>query len=174
MTAYRRLRVPGATYFFTVTLADRNSGILIDRISELRRAFRLTMDERPFVCDAAVILPDHLHTIWTLPEGDADFSTRWRLIKSRFSRASGIRSPIGASQCAKQERGVWQRRFWEHCIRDETDFVAHLSYCWGNPVKHGYVSSPMAWPFSSIHRDRLNGRVPMEWIGEPEGDFGEP
>ena len=163
MTNYRRLRTPGATYFFTVALADRSSSLLLREIEVLRRAFSLTMQERPFHCTAAVILPDHLHTVWTLPPGDADFSTRWRLIKSRFSRATGIHAPRGASQHQKQERGVWQRRFWEHTIRDEDDYRHHIAYCWGNPVKHGFVTRAADWPYSSIHRDIKAGLVDADW-----------
>ena len=173
MTNYRRFKSCGATYFFTVALADRTSDSLVRRISYLRKAVKTTMKERPFQCEAAVILPDHLHMIWTLPKSDSDFSTRWRLIKSRFSIATGLKNPKSHSQYKKQERGVWQRRFWEHCIRDEADFSAHVAYCWGNPVKHGLVKRPADWPFSSIHRDRRLGRVPAEWA-QTQGDFGEP
>ena len=174
MTAYRRLHVPGARYFFSLALADRGSDTLTAHIGDLRRAVAVTMRERPFSIKAAVILPDHLHMIWMLPPGDADFSTRWRLIKSRFSIAVGVRTPRSPSQVRKGERGLWQRRFWEHCIRDEADFAAHLAYCWGNPVKHGYVARPVDWPYSSIHRDRLHGLVPPEWSGDGDGPFGEP
>lgn len=174
MTNYRRMRRPGGSYFFTVALADRSSDLLVRRVDDLRVAVAKTMGERPFRCDAAVVLPDHLHMIWTLPPGDADYSTRWRLIKTRFSRATGLRMPRNASQRAKRERGVWQRRFWEHCIRDEADFNGHLTYCWGNPVKHGLVQNPVDWPWSSIHRDRRLGRVPSEWGGAAVDRFGEP
>lgn len=174
MTNYRRLKTRGGTYFFTAALSERGSDLLVRQIDTLRRAVGVTMMERPFDCKAAVILPDHLHMIWTLPEGDADFSTRWRLIKARFSRGSGVHEPRSRSQMLKQERGVWQRRFWEHQIRDEADFATHIRYCWGNPVKHGLVKSPADWPFSSLHRDRARGIVPSEWAEEPEGNFGEP
>lgn len=174
MTNYRRLRTPGATYFFTVALADRSSSLLIQQVESLRRAFAQTRAERPFECRASVILPDHLHMIWTMPEDDADFSTRWRLIKSRFSRVSGIFNPRGLSQRRKNERGVWQRRFWEHRIRNEADYNAHDQYCWGNPVKHGLVAHPMDWAFSSIHRDAQKGLVPPDWSGDVQGKFGEP
>lgn len=174
MTSYRRVRVPGGRYFFTVNLADRSAGGLVRNIGALRQAFRVTMAERPFACDAVVILPDHLHAVWTLPEGDADFSTRWRLIKSRFSRSVGGGAPRSPSQWAKQERGIWQRRFWEHYLRDESDFAAHVRYCWGNPVKHGLVARAVDWPYSSIHRDIRAGRVEAEWCGQVlEGVFGE-
>lgn len=191
MPAYRRIRRPGATYFFTVALADRSSDLLIRRIADLRSAVALTMSERPFRCDAAVILPDHLHMVWTLPTGDADYSTRWGAIKARFSmslRRAGFTPPprfpqvrsgryAGVNPGLRHDKGevaIWQRRFWEHCIRDEADFGAHVAYCWGNPVKHGLVARATDWPHSSIHRDRRKGRVPPEWGGEVEGEFGEP
>jgi putative transposase len=175
MTSYRRARVAGASYFFTVVLADRRADTLVGRIGALREAFRATRAERPFRCAAVVVLPDHLHAVWTLPQDDADFSTRWRLIKSRFSRSVGLRTPQTASQRAKQERGIWQRRFWEHMIRDEADFARHVRYCWANPVKHGLVARPVDWPFSSIHRDIRLGLADPQWSGEaPEGGFGEP
>ena len=151
MTNYRRLRVAGGTYFFTVNLANRGSTTLTDHIEALREAVRVTRSERPFGIDAAVVLPDHLHMIWTLPGGDADFSTRWRLIKSRFSMAVGVHAPRTGSQSAKGERGVWQRRFWEHVIRDEADYEAHVRYCRENPVKHGFVERAEDWSWSSLH-----------------------
>ncbi|MEL7026964.1 MAG: transposase [Pseudomonadota bacterium] len=125
---------------------------MVDEIERLSDAVRLTRAEQPFGIDAWVVLPDHLHCVWTLPAGDRDFSTRWRLIKSRFSR--GL--PMGrrrASHIARDERGVWQRRFWEHHTRDEADYAAHLRYCWTNPVKHGFVERPEDWPYSSVHSD---------------------
>ena len=177
MTNYRRAKVSGGSYFFTVALADRSSSILVDCIEDLRASYALTKSERPFRCDAFVVLPDHVHAVWTLPKGDADFSTRWRLIKARFSRAVTCRmggfhpSP---SKRRKGEIGLWQRRFWEHCIRDAADHAAHVRYCWGNPVKHGYVERAVEWPYSSIHRDMRAGRVDAEWSGmSPEGAFGE-
>jgi putative transposase len=174
MTAYRRLRLPGRSYFFTVALANRGSDTLTREIGALRAAVARTRAERPFRVDAMVILPDHLHAIWTLPDGDADFPTRWRLIKTRFTRAVGGDLPRSLSQRAKGERGLWQRRYWEHCIRDAGDFDLHLRYCWANPVRHGYVERPAQWPYSSIHRDIGAGRVEPEWSGRLEdGDFGE-
>jgi putative transposase len=174
MTSYRRVRIGGASYFFTVALADRAATTLVDRIEALRAAFRATQAERPFVCEAIVILPDHLHAVWTLPPGDADFSTRWRLIKTRFSRETGLRGPRSASERVKHERGLWQRRFWERCLRDDADLETHVRYCWGNPVKHGLVARPVDWPFSSIHRDVRLGRVDAAWSGGVIGGaFGE-
>lgn len=174
MTNYRRVHIKGASYFFTVALCDRNSATLVERVGVLRSAFRVTRAERPFAIDAIVVLPDHLHAVWTLPDGDADFSNRWRLIKARFSRGTGEFAPGSASRRAKQERGVWQRRFWEHCIRDETDFTRHVQYCWGNPVKHGLVARAVDWPWSSIHRDIGAGRVDPQWAADAEdGRYGE-
>ena len=174
MTSYRRFRQPGGSYFFTVNLADRRAPILVRHVDALRRAYAQTLAERPFHCDAFVVLPDHVHAVWTLPPGDADFSTRWRLIKSRFSRQIRLTRPRSSSKHDKQERGIWQRRFWEHAIRDEADYRAHIEYCWGNPVKHGYVSQPADWPYSSIQRDIRAGRVAPEWSGGlTNGDFGE-
>ncbi|MCB1330412.1 MAG: transposase [Maritimibacter sp.] len=174
MTNYRRVSIPGGTFFFTVALADRTASTLVDRIDALRRAFDATRRERPFRTDAFVVLPDHLHAVWTLPEDDADFSTRWRLIKTRFVREIGASAPRSASKHAKAERGVWQRRFWEHAIRDETDLAMHVRYCWGNPVKHGLVARATDWPFSSIHRDVRAGRVDPQWAGPVlDGAFGE-
>lgn len=177
MPNYRRARIPGASYFFTLALADRNSSLLTDRIDELRCAYAETVRVEPVFCDAMVILPDHLHAVWTLQPGDAGFSERWRKIKHRFSRKVGRTAHptrLSASKIAKRERGLWQRRFWEHVIRDEADYRAHVAYCWGNPVKHGLVETAVDWPFSSIHRDIRLGRVDPEWAGGVvEGQFGE-
>ncbi len=152
MTIYLRPHVPGASIFFTVTLQERGTRLLVEHVARLREAVAVTRAERPFQIDAWVVLPDHMHCVWTLPEGDRDFSTRWRLIKSRFSRALPMGN-LRQSHHARQERGIWQRRFWEHHIRDEGDRLAHVNYCWVNPVKHGLVERPEDWPYSSIHRD---------------------
>ena len=174
MSRYIRARVPGATWFFTVNLADRSSSALVDDINILRHAVAGVRRMRPFHIDAMVVLPDHLHAVWTLPEGDSDFSTRWKEIKTTFTKTSGRVGWRSPSKRAKGERGVWQRRFWEHVIRDETDYRRHLEYCWSNPVKHGLVATAMAWPYSSIHRDVQLGRVSPEWSGTcADGDFGE-
>ena len=152
MANYLRPRIQGATIFFTVALADRQSDLLTRKIAQLRTAVRVTRAERPFDIEAWVVLPDHLHCIWRLPAGDHDFSTRWRLIKSRFSRTQPL-GPRRPSHHARNERGLWQRRFWEHHIRSTTDFATHLSYCWNNPVRHGLTQSPHDWPYSSVHTD---------------------
>jgi putative transposase len=157
MSRYLRPRVPGASVFFTVTLADRSSRLLVDQVDALREAVRATMAERPFRIDAWVVLPEHLHALWTLREGDADYSVRWRLIKTRLSRGLPV-GPLRASHEARKERGIWQRRFWERHIRDENDFRTHIRYCWFNPLKHGLVERPEDWPYSSVHRDNRQGK----------------
>lgn len=157
MSEYRRPRQHGALIFFTVALADRRSDVLVREVGRLREAVAAVRRERPFGIEAFVVMPDHLHTVWRMPEGDADYSTRWRLIKSRFSRGLPI-GALRASHVARQERGIWQRRFWEHHIRDEGDLAAHVRYCWFNPVKHGFVERPEEWPYSSVHRDMRLGK----------------
>ena len=163
MPNYRRARVRGATFFFTVVLAERDSSLLTERIEDLRRAYVATTATMPVHCDAMVVLPDHMHAVWTLPQGDGNYSERWRKIKFRFSRAVGCRFPRSASKIAKRETGIWQRRFWEHTIRDETEFAQHVDYIHYNPVKHGLVGCPKDWPFSTIHRYVANGAYPSDW-----------
>src|SRR5258708_4893142 len=128
MTGYRRNFTAGGSFFVTVNLAERRLRLLTQHIDELRTAFRETRRHHPFAIDAVVVLPDHLHTIWTLPEGDADFATRWRLIESAFSRSVATGERISDSRAAKGERGIWQRRYWEHTIRDDNDFERHGLY----------------------------------------------
>ena len=140
--------------FFTVVTENRKP-ILIDNIDRLRTAFKLCLSRHPFEIEAIVILPNHLHTIWKLPENDVDFSTRWMTIKRKFS--SGLpRRPVSCSMLKKREKGVWQRRFWEHYIRSETDWKNHINYIYNNPVKHNYVSSPEEWPYSLFHQTFKN------------------
>jgi putative transposase len=150
MVRYRRNFLPGGTFFFTVTLADRQSTLLTDQVSLLRDAFRKASAERPFEIDAIVVLPDHLHAILTLPEGDADFPHRWRRIKSIFTKRVLYHAKTIASR-DHTGRLLWQRRYWEHTIRDETDFSRHVDYIHFNPTKHGLVSNPLDWPHSSLH-----------------------
>ena len=157
MSRYLRPRRPGASVFFTVAPADRRAATLVDWVDRLRSAVRATMAERPFHIDAWVVLPDHLHAIWNFPEGDTDHATHWRLIKSRVSRGLPV-GPLWDSHVARQERGIWQRRFWERHIRDDRDFAAHLQCCRFNPVKHGLVERPEDWPWSSVHRGSRLGR----------------
>ena len=158
MSQYRRLKLPGATWFFTVNLAERGSARLIEHIDLLRAAYRTTASEHPLVCDAMVILPDHLHAVWTLPPGDSDYSTRWRKIKARFTHATGLRAPYSWSKERKREAGLWQRRFWEHCIRDEAEYRRGVAYCLTDPVHHGLAKAPEDWTFSTIHRGIRAGR----------------
>jgi len=125
--------------------------------------------------DAFVVLPDHLHTIWSLRPDDSDFSTRWRLIKNRFAKTLPKYEELTPARVRRNERGIWQRRFWEHLIRDEADFARHVEYCYINPMKHGLVTRVRDWPFSSFHRDVRTGLFPEDWGGDTEmiGDFGE-
>ena len=147
--------------------------MLTEHIDELRTAFRETRRHHPFTIDAMVVLPDHLHTIWTLPEADASFAMRWRLIKTAFSRSLPIGERISDSRVAKGERGIWQRRYWEHTIRDENDFARHVDYIHINPVKHGLVLRVRDWPHSSFHRMVRLGIYPEDWAGDVSHDAGE-
>lgn len=153
MSCYTRPRLPGATVFFTVCLAARGSDLLVRHVDILRDVARRTRRDKPFRIDAWVVLPDHMHCIWTLPEGDADYSNRMGMLKARFSREMGLMERR-QSQVARREHGIWHRRFWEHHIRDEADLTAHLRYCWANPVKHGLVARPEDWPFTSYRKER--------------------
>ncbi len=195
MVRYRRNFIAGGTYFFTVTLADRTSSALVDDVSALRMAFRIARHERPFTVDAIVILPEHLHAIWTLPSGDSDFSGRWRRIKAHFTHrlaAAGtgptpsppmsglpdigaLTAEVGYSRL-RGEYALWQRRFWEHTIRNDKDFVRHVDYVHFNPVKHALVSWACDWPYSSFHVYVRRGLLPADWAGdvdEARMDFGE-
>jgi putative transposase len=176
MTSYRRNFVPGGSFFFTVNLKERRLNLLTSHIEALRTPFRETRRRHPFTIDAIVVLPDHLHTAWTLPEGDADFASRWRLIKSAFSRGIGPGEQISASRAAKGERDIWQRRYWKHTIRDEDDFARHIDYVHINPVKHGLVARVRDWQPSSFHRMVSLGIYPDDWAGDLSdrgSDFGE-
>lgn len=160
MSSYIRRRVPGGTVFFTLRLADPASRLLVDRVGDLRAAFALTRARWPFDIDCAVVLPAELHMIWTLPEGDADYSARWRLIKSAFSgQIPAAEVPPRPSLARKGERGIWQRRFWEHQIRDEGDLALHRHFILTAPVRAGLVRRPGDWPHSSLARDALRGQA---------------
>src|SRR4051812_27704856 len=150
MIFYRRNRIGGASYFFTVNLEDRRSHLLVENIGALRCALRYVRQRHPFSLDAIVVLPDHLHAIWTLPDGDSDYPMRWRLIKSVFSRALPCGETLSTSLAEKRERGIWQRRYWEHTLRDEKDVARHNDYIHFNPVKHGLVARVGEWPYSSF------------------------
>jgi putative transposase len=161
MVRYRRNHLPGGTYFFTVTLANRRSTALVDRADALREAFRSTKAIAPFDIDAIVILPDHLHAILTFPQDDADYPNRWRRIKSHFTSAivaAGL--PLVAD--ARGEYRLWQRRYWEHTIRDDDDFARHVDCIHINPVKHGLVARVVDWPHSSFHPYVRNGYLPQQ------------
>jgi len=176
MTGYRRNFVVGGCLFFTVNLAGRRRRLLTENIDVLRTALRETQRRHPFSIDAMVVLPDHLHAVWTLPDGDADFSTRWRLVKTSFSWKLAVEEPVSTSRAGKGERGIWQRRYWEHTIRDENDFRRHIDYIHINPVKHGLVTRVSDWPYSSFHRMVRESVYPEDWAGDAaglEGEFGE-
>jgi putative transposase len=174
MTNYRRNFICGGSFFFTANLAERRLRLLVDYIDLLRQAFRYVRRRHPFDIEAIVVLPDHLHAIWTLPEGDADFALRWRLIKSMFSRGLPAGERRSASRAEKGERGIWQRRYWEHTLRDEEDFARHADYIHFNPVKHGYVSRVPDWPYSSFHRMVRFGVYPLDWAGDAADARAEP
>jgi putative transposase len=163
MSQYTRSHVPGGTFFFTAALLERRLASLTDHIGHLREAFRMVRSKRPFQVDAIVILPDHLHCIWTLPQDDTDYSTRWRLIKTRFAACIPAGERLSARRAAKGERAIWQRRFWEHTIRDEADYSAHVDYIHFNPVKHGYALRAADWPHSSFHRFVANSLLSEDW-----------
>jgi putative transposase len=172
MRRYVRSWTPGATYFFTLTLQERGSRHLVDHVAALRAAFTAVKVRRPFQIDAMVVMPDHLHALWTLPEDDADFATRWMLIKKAFTLATASDVPRRGS---KGERSLWQRRYWEHQIRDKDDFARHVDYIHFNPVKHGFVQRAGDWPHSSFHRFVADGRIAADWglAAETTGHFGE-
>lgn len=165
MVRYRRNRVEAGTFFFTLTLEDRRSTALIDHVDALRAAFRVAQHERPFMIDAVVVLPDHLHAILTLPEKDADFTGRWRRIKGHFS-SSLLKVGIAIKRHANGELALWQRRYWEHTVRDESDFARHVDYIHYNPVKHGLVTRVQDWPHSSFHLYVRRGILPEDWAGD--------
>jgi putative transposase len=172
MTNYRRIYTSGATWFFTVNLAERNNNtLLVDNIDQLRQAFRYVKQRRPFKINAAVVLPEHLHTIWTLPPDDSDYSIRWSLLKAHFSRSLNKDELISASRVSKRERGIWQRRFWAHLITDEHDFNRHIDYIHWNPVKHDWVKQVQDWTHSSFHKYVDRGVYLLDWGGVVESNF---
>ncbi len=176
MPEYRRAYVKGGTYFFTVVthqrlplFRDEPATVLLMQCIETVRA------EEPFAMDAYVVLPDHLHALWTLPAGDSDFSSRWRRIKARFSRSwTGVTvQDFSESLRAKGERGIWQRRFWEHAIRDQTDLRRHSDYVHYNPVKHGLVRSPSEWRHSTFSQFVEKGFYQPDWGQSPDRELSE-
>ena len=167
---YRRLLSPGGRYFFTLVTAQRQHILCNEAaIKVLRQAFIRVMAKRPFSIDAFVLLPDHLHCIWTLPADDHDFATRWRLIKTWFTKHYEVRPG--------HRKSLWQPRYWEHLLRDELDYQRHIEYIHYNPVKHGYAQSPGDWPHSSFQRYVVKRIYPEDWgvneIALPENIGGE-
>jgi putative transposase len=179
MRRYIRANAAGATFFFTLVLQDRSARHLVDHIAELRECIRVVKKRHPFAIEGMVVLPEHLHAIWRLPPDDADFSLRWMLIKQSFTRKleeHGALAPApSTSRSRRGERSVWQRRFWEHQIRDDDDFARHMDYIHFNPVKHGWVLRAADWPYSSLHRLVRDGILPADWgiNAAIPGQFGE-
>jgi putative transposase len=172
MVRYRRNLIQGGTYFFTVALANRRSSALVESVDALRSAFRKTRTEKPFEIDAIVVLPEHLHAIITLPEDDCDYSGRWRRLKGLFTHAL-LKSGASIMRDARGEYQLWERRFWEHTIRDDRDFERHVDYIHFNPVKHGHVQKVAAWPHSSFRPFVQHGLLPADWAGDAGGESGE-
>src|SRR5690242_11389239 len=174
MPNYRRARVPGGCSFFTANLLDRRSTLLVDEIETLRDAIQKTRQRYPFRIDALVVLPEHVHAVWTLPPGDSNFSVRWRWIKIRFARVIPKLERLSVVRRTRGERGIWQRRFWEHLIRDDEDYARHIEYCYINPVKHRLVTRTRLAVLLVSPR-RGGGLFPQDWAGELEtlGEFGE-
>lgn len=177
MSRYRRVRIKGGWFFFTVTLADRSSDLLVQHVERLRSAYVAARKRDPFETIAICVLPDHLHAIWALPPDDADFSRRWSLIKHDFSCGLPENRRRSRSKIARREKGIWQRRYWEHAIRDERDLSRHIDYIHFNPVKHRLVTRACDWPHSSFHRYVARGYLPADWGGDvghiASGRFGE-
>jgi len=173
---YRRVRIKGGTYFFTV-ITYRKRKIFRDpeNIELLRNAFRRVLKLYPFKIDAFILMPDHLHCIWTLPQGDSDYPTRWRLIKTLFTKncKDRYKLPPSTSRAKKKEQAIWHRRYWEHLIRDQEDFRKHVEYIHYDPVKHGWARIPLEWKYSSFHRYVRNGLYDESWGAGMEIHFDE-
>ena len=169
MPNYTRNFIPGGTFFFTVVTHERRTWLCSDAArTSLRQAIDKVRRNLAFSIDAWVLLPDHLHCIWTLPPGDTDYSSRWRLIKGYVSKSFADECDdelLSPSRLKRRERGLWQRRFWEHTIRDEADFAAHCNYIHYNPVKHGLCTSSREWPFSTFHSFVKSGVYGVDWGG---------
>jgi len=167
MPNYRRAFIPGGTWFFTVNLLQRyNNNLLVREVELLRHTVRQVRATYPFHIDAWVVLPDHLHCVLTLPPDDSNFSLRWRLIKSGFSRALPKSEYRSAVRLQAGERGIWQRHYWEHLIRDESDYQRHVDYVHVNPLKHGLVRRVQDWRYSTFHHYAANGIYPLDWCGD--------
>ena len=167
---YRRAFTPGGTFFFTLVTYERQPIFTsADNVQTLRDAFKKVRASRPFQIDAMVVMPDHLHCIWTLPPDDADFSTRWRLIKTWFTKHchADARHIPNTARTSKRQQAVWQHRYWEHQLRDAADFANHVDYIHYNPVKHGLAATPADWPYSSFSRYVKAGIYPIDWCHSP-------
>ncbi len=173
MSHYRRNRVAGGSYFFTVNLLERDKKLLTEHIDALRDVIRITRQKMPFHIDAWVVLPDHMHCIWTLPEGDSDYSKRWQTLKKHFSKSLAKSEYRSAARIKQNERGIWQRRFWEHTLRDELDYQRHMDYIHFNPVKHDHVAKVRDWPYSTFHRLVEQDIYPMDWGEDVSLEVGE-
>ncbi|WP_417707483.1 REP-associated tyrosine transposase [Pseudomonas sp.] len=174
MSNYRRARDAGACYFFTLTSHQRLP-VLTDAPlrAALRRAIERVRLHRPFVIEGWVLLPDHLHCLWRMPQGDADFGSRWSMIKRLTSQAIALPGTVSLSRSLRRESGLWQRRFWEHRIHDGDDYQRHMDYLHFNPVKHGLVPRVVDWPWSSFHRLVKEGVYPAHWGADAVVDNGE-
>jgi putative transposase len=164
MPDYRRAK--GSVFFFAVALADRRSDLLVRDIDRFRRCYRSAQKKRPFETVAICVLPDHVHALWEMPEHDLDFAARWSLIKTGFSRGLDAAGQRSASKVSKREKGIWQRRYWEHAIRNDRDLARHVDYIHFNPVKHGHVTRVVDWPHSSFHRYVQRGLLEADWGGD--------
>jgi putative transposase len=166
MPDYRRVWHPGGTYFFTVNLLRRHDNdLLVRRIKDLRAVVAEVRARHPFHIHAWVVLPEHLHCVLEFPADDCDYALRWRLIKAGFSKRLPAHERRSAVRLARGERGIWQRRYWEHLIRDERDLAAHVDYVHINPVKHGWVKRVADWPHSTFHRMLEQGIYTQDWAG---------
>lgn len=181
MSNYRRANTKGGTYFFTVITYRRRKILCYEEVRiALREGIRQTRETHPFTIDAWVLLPDHLHCIWTLPEGDANFGIRWAMIKrfvTKQCRSLHRDDWMTASKRKRKESTLWQRRFWEHQIRDEQDYERHIDYIHFNPVNHGLVDKVVDWPHSTFHRYVKSEVYQENWAGDGvvfvDGGFGE-
>lgn len=172
MTNYRRNRKDGGIYFFTIAIANRNLDLLVRHIDLFKTALYHEKHRLPFTLLWLVVLPDHLHAIWRLPMEDTDYSNRWRRIKASFSRALPKTESVSESRISKGERGIWQRRFWEHTIRDDEDLHRHLDYFHYYPVKHGLVNNVVDWPHSTFHGYVERGVYTADWGRGGHQDMG--
>jgi putative transposase len=178
---YRRARTSGGTYFFTVVTHNRRKFLCDpDNVVLLRSVIKNVMLLHPFIINAMVVMPDHIHALWTLPDDDNNYSIRWSLIKSGFTRScdDNCKGVLSSSCIARKRQAVWQNRFWEHEIRDDLDFVNHVEYIHYNPVKHGLVKRSLDWEYSSFHQYVKNGLYSSDWgngmdISFPDAIGGE-